>query len=366
MSKYYLGIDLGTSSVRAFLIDFETRLSFVEGENYDVLIPRPGFAEQDPNLWYEKLVEVLRRLLQKSQVPPESIAAVSFSGQMHGLVALDQNGQPVMNVPTWLDQRSESVIPEIYSIVGEDLFHSHIQNRLATGFLLGSLYWTKKNRPDVYEKTAHVMLPKDYIRYRLCGRISTDYSDAAGSAAFNNAESAWAWEVIRALGLKEELFPECLPSTEVVGHISEQAAADTGLSTETLVVSGGSDQCMQSVGNGVIEEGVLAAGIGTSSVISTPIGSAIYDPKLRTNTFAHVLPGKCCALVGCLNGGSALKWLSRKVIGIGDYNEISRMADESGCGAHGLIFLPYLAGERTPHMNPKARGVFFGLNLDHD
>ena len=366
MAGYYLGIDLGTSSVRAFLVSFDPKSSYVDGENYDIQIPHPGYAEQDPLLWYEKLTAVVRRLLSTSGVDPDDIRAVSFSGQMHGMVALDAAGEPIMPVPTWLDARSEDAIREMYDILGEEMIHTHVQNRIATGFLLASLYWTKMHRKEDYERIAHVMLPKDYIRYRLCGRISTDYSDAAGSAAFDNSRFTWAWDVIRGLGLKEEIFPECLPSTQVVGHITEQAARDMGLSVKTQVVSGGSDQCMQSVGNAVITEGVCAAGIGTSSVISTPIPGAIYDRQLRTNTFAHVLPGKCCALVGCLNGGSALKWLSRKVIGVEDYNEISRMAGESGCGAHGLIFLPYLAGERTPHMNPKARGVFFGLNLDHD
>ena len=366
MAKYFLSIDLGTSSVRAFLIDFEKKVSYVKGENYDVLIPQLGYAEQDPLSWYDRMAGVIRELLRESGVDPEEIVAMSFSGQMHGMVALDAENRPVMNVPLWLDQRSGGAIAEIYEKLGAELVKTSVQNQIATGFLLASLYWTKTRRPELYERIAHVMLPKDYVKFRLCGRIATDYSDASGSTAFDSERMAWSDAIIDGLGLKREIFPEILSSTDVAGHITAQAARDTGLSERTLVVEGGSDQCMQSIGNAVIDEGVLASNIGTSSLISTPTKNCVYDPLLRTNTFAHVLPGQRCVVAAHLNGGSILKWLTRKVIGVEDYNEVNRMVASRGPCSNGLIFLPYLAGERTPHMDPKARGVFFGLNLDHD
>ena len=360
-----MGIDLGTSSVRAFMIDFDQNQSYVAGENYDVAIPQLGYAEQDPLMWYEKTVGVVRRVLNESGADPREIKAISFSGQMHGMVALDCDGAPVMNVPIWLDQRSADDLPEIYEILGEERARDCLQNRIATGFLLSSLYWTRKRRPELYERIARVMLPKDYIKYRLCGRAVTDYSDAAGSLAFDNARLCWSDPVIEALGLKREIFPECLPSAQVVGHVTKEAARDMGLCEDTLVVNGGSDQCMQSIGNAVVEEGVFACNIGTSSLITTAAHSPLYDPLLRTNTFAHALPGCWTVMAACLNGGSTLKWLTQKIFRGESYEEINRMVESRPCGANGLFFLPYMAGERTPHMDPRARGVFFGFNLDH-
>ena len=365
MAKYFVGIDLGTSSVRAFLINFDRKKSYVAGENYDVFIPQLGYAEQDPELWYRKMVEVVRRVLAESAISPDEIVAIGFSGQMHGLVALDGDNRPVMNVPLWLDQRSADDLQEIYALLGEDLARDCVQNRIATGFLLSSLYWTKKHRPELYARIARVMLPKDYIKFRLSGRIVTDYSDAAGSLAFDNVHLRWSEPVIDGLGLKREIFPECLPSTAVVGHVSAEAARDTGLSEKTLIVNGGSDQCMQSIGNAVVDEGVFASNIGTSSLITTAARSPLYDPKLRTNTYVHALPGCWSVMAACLNGGSVLKWLSQKIFQGVPYEEINSMVESRPCGSNGLFFLPYMAGERTPHMDPKARGVFFGLTLDH-
>ena len=365
MATYFMGIDLGTSSVRAFLIDFDCKRAYVAGEGYDVLVPQLGYAEQDPHIWYEKTVNVIRRVLAQGGVNPRDIAAVSFSGQMHGMVALDSANQPVMNVPLWLDQRCADDLKDIYAILGEDFARENLQNRIATGFLMSSLYWMKEHRPDLYARTAHVLLPKDYIKFRLSGQLTTDYSDASGSLAFDNVQMRWSESVLKALGLNPELFPKCLPSTAVVGSICADAARDTGLWEGTLVVNGGADQCMQAIGNAAVGEGVFASNIGTSSLITTAARKPLYDPKLRTNTFAHALPDCWSVMAACLNGGSVLKWLSQKVFDGLDYEEINRMVEARSCGAGGLFFLPYMAGERTPHMDPKARGVYFGLTLEH-
>ena len=340
MAKYYMGIDLGTSSVRSFMIEFDLNQSYVAGENYDVIIPQLGYAEHDPQLWYDKTVQAVRNVLAQSGVNPRDVAAISFSGQMHGLVALDRENAPVMNVPIWMDQRSADVLPEIYEILGEDRARECLQNRIATGFLLSSLYWVKKRRPELYARIDRVLLPKDYIKFRLCGRAVTDYSDAAGSLAFDNVRMRWSDPAIAALGLRREIFPECLPSTAVVGHVTAEAARDMGLCEDTLVVNGGSDQCMQSIGNAVVDEGVFACNIGTSSLITTAARSPLYDPLLRTNTFAHALPGCWTVMAACLNGGSALKWLTQKILRGESYEEINRMVEQRPCGSNGLFFLP--------------------------
>ena len=365
MENYVIGLDLGTSSVRAFLTCLGKAESYVAGSDYDVMIPEPGHAEQDPAAWYHKAAEVVRKVVRQSNVPPEKIAAISFSGQMHGLVALDGRKQPVMNAVLWLDQRSEDAIADIYQKLGAETIKLNTQNRVSPGFLLASLYWLKLKNPELYERAAHVMLPKDYIKFRLSGRIATDYSDAAGSLAFDNVRLKWADSIIRGLGLREEMFPDCLPSTEIIGHVSPDAARDFGLSEKTLVINGGADQCMQAIGNAVIREGACASNIGTSALICATSAKPLYDPALRGNTFAHVLPGRWSVMAACLNGGSVLKWLTRGIMRIEDYGAVDRMILQQEKPLNDLFFMPYLAGERTPHMNPRARGGFVGLTLQH-
>ena len=363
--KYYLGVDLGTSSVRALMINSDGIPISVRSAQYEVLIPRQGWAEQDPEEWTRKTTQVLSSVVSSSGVSPKDIVAVSFSGQMHGLVPLKEDGSPAANAILWLDQRSSDAIREIHEMLGPDWVAEHTQNRIAAGFLLATLYWMKTRVPETYKTIRWVMLPKDYIKYRLCGAILTDYSDAAGSLAFDNRRLGWSDELIAALGLRREVFPECLPSTAVIGTVSEEAARLTGLSTRTLVVNGGADQCMQAIGNGIVSPGVFASNIGTAGQISTTAAQPVFDPQLRTNTFAHVVPGHWNIMGACLNSGLSLKWFSREILKETDYQKLDAGVSKVPPGCGGLIFLPYLTGERTPHMDPRARGAFFGLTLNH-
>ena len=365
MGKYYMSIDLGTSSVRAFIADLEGHRYFSEGEGYDVSIPRIGRAEQDPELWYDRTVRAIRRALQNSGVDPRDIEAISFSGQMHGTVALDAAGRPVMNAAIWMDQRSGEVLDEIYAKAGENLILENTQNRIAAGYMVSTLYWLRTRDPELFGRIHKAILPKDYIKYRLSGVISTDYSDAAGSLAFDNRKLCWAKPLLQALGIPEAILPECGPSTQVIGHITAEAARETGLSEATKVVNGGGDSFMQAVGNGIVEEGIVSSNIGTAGQMSTTIGRPLFDRKLRTNTFAHVIPGRWQLMGGCLNSGISLKWITRQILGDTDYAAVNRAAATRPAGCGGLFYLPYLTGERTPHMDPKARGVFMGLTLDH-
>ena len=365
MNKYYMSIDLGTSSVRAFIADLERHTYYSEGESYDVLIPQIGYAEQNPKMWYEKVTTAIRRVLQNSGIDPRQIVAISFSGQMHGTVAVDADNELLMNAAIWMDQRSGEVLDAIYGIVGETQVVENTQNRIAAGYMIGTLYWLKTRRPELYAQIYRVMLPKDYIKFRLCGRIVTDYSDASGSLAFDNRRLCWAEPMLEKLGIDPAILPECLPSTAVVGHITAEAARQTGLSEETLIVNGGGDSFMQAVGNGIIREGIFASNIGTAGQVSTTIGAPEYDVHLRTSTFTHVLPGRWQLMGGCLNSGISLKWITRQILQDTDYAAVNRAVAARPAGCNGLFFLPYLTGERTPHMDPKARGVFFGLTLDH-
>ena len=365
MNKFFMSIDLGTSSVRAFVADFVNKKYFSSGEGYDLCIPKIGYAEQVPQVWYEKTVAAIKNVLSKSGINPEQIEAVSFSGQMHGLVALNENFQPLTNAIIWLDQRSSEVLDEIYAILGLNGIFENTQNRITAGHLIGTLYWLKKYHEQIYRQIKYIMLPKDYVKFRLCGKIITDYSDAAGSLAFNNEKLSWAYPLIEALGLDSKIFPDCKASSEIIGHINHDTAKDTGLSEKTLVVNGGGDGFMQAIGNGIIHEGIVSSNIGTGGQIATTVTKPVFDPELRTSTFAHVLP-KCWQLAGnCLNSGISFKWITEQVFDIHDYESVNREISECPPCSNGLFFLPYLTGERTPHMDPKARGVFLGLTPGH-
>jgi xylulokinase len=360
-----MSVDLGTSSVRTMLLREDGHVLGSCGAGYDVSIPRTGYAEQSPQMWYEKMTETMRAVIAQTQIAPEEVKAVSFSGQMHGLVCVDKNGDAFRPAMIWQDQRAADAISHIYRDLGEALVTENVQNRISAGFLLGSLYWIYENEPESYERIHKVMLPKDYVKMRLTGEILTDYSDAAGSTAFDNVRMCWAKPLIERLGLSMDKFPRCEASSYVVGTLTEAAARDTGLPRSVLVVNGGADQCMQGIGNGIIEDGVLACNIGTGGQISTSVSSPVYDKKLRTNTFAHVLDGRWNFMGAALSSGSSLKWFTKQVTDLGGYDVMNLEASRILPGSEGLVFLPYLVGERTPHQDAGARGMFCGLTLKH-
>ncbi len=361
-----MGIDLGTSSVKTMLLREDGQVLALAGAGYDVSIPKAGYAEQDPQMWYEKMIQTIQEALAFAGISKEEIASVSFSGQMHGLVCVDTKGNALRPAIIWQDQRAVASIRQIYQTAGEEFVIEQIQNRISAGFLLGSLYWISREEPETYEKIHKVMLPKDYLKMRLTGEILTDYSDAAGSAAFDNIHMCWATPLIEKLNLRPELFPACMPSAHVVGNITQKASEETGLSTRTQVVNGGADQCMQGIGNGIIREGVFACNIGTGGAISTSITKPLYDPDLQSNTFAHVMDGYWYIMGACLCSGSSLKWYDQQIIHLGDYQKLNKETALRPAGSEGLLFLPYLVGERTPHQDPNARGMFCGLTLKHD
>lgn len=363
---YLMGIDLGTSSVRAMIIRENGDIVATEGESYDVNIPQPRHAEQDPHMWWEKASRVIGRAVDASGIDPEDIAALSFSGQMHGLVCLDAKGDPVRPAIIWPDQRSAESIEKMVGICGRERLVDNVQNAVATGFLLASLYWLRDHEPESYRRTKWVMLPKDYIKYRLSGKVLTDYSDAAGSTAFDNVNLHWAWDLLDCLDLDRDKFPPCGPSTELAGNVTAEASQATGLSRKTWVVNGGADQAMQAIGNGIVKDGVFASNIGTGGQVSTSMSRPVFDPLLRTSSFAHALPDRWYVMGAVLSSGLSLKWLAGNILGGADFGTLSEEAAKVPPGSGGLLFLPYLTGERTPHLDPDARAVFFGLTLGHD
>lgn len=362
---YLLGIDLGTSSVKTVLMDRDGNLMAVCQQEYTFDIPTEGWAEQDPLVWWEAAASTIRGTLAKSGIAPSQVDGIGFSGQMHGMVPLSRDGLPVRKAIIWCDQRSAAQAEEIRTLIGNRRLGEITCNRMAAGFQTASLLWLKEEEPRSYEKTGLVVLPKDYIRYRLTGELSTEITDASGTLAFHVCLGEWSDECIRSLGLRRELYPPVFLPDSPAGTVTAAAAKETGLAPGTKVFHGGSDQVMQAIGNGITRPGQVSVTIGTGAQVFAPLTGPAYDPKLRSHTFSNYYKGGWYFLGATLSGGLSLRWL-RDVMPDGmPYQELSRLAASVPRGSGGLLYLPYLAGERTPHMDSYARGMFFGLTLSH-
>ena len=359
--RYFLGVDLGTSSVKSLLMDEDGVVAGIAQRGYDIQKPEPSWAEQDMDLLWDATAETLRELTGKFPSLKGQIVGIGFSGQMHGLVMLGTDGKPVRPALIWADQRSQDAIAHISASAPH--YRETTLNSLSTGFLLCSLLWVREHEPEVYEKIRHVMLPKDYIRWRMCGELGTDCSDASGTAAFDTAKRQWAWDMIRQLGLDEGFFVPCHESWEVAGQITRRCAEETGLPEGVPVVHGGGDTLVQAVGNG-LAEGDLISNIGTASQLLCLADRPLHDPEFRTNTFCHAVPERWLLMGANLTGGVALKWL-KGILGMESYEQMTELAFRAEPGSGGVVFLPYLNGERTPWNDPDARGIFFGLSLKH-
>jgi xylulokinase len=364
--SYFMGIDLGTSSVKVLISDERGAVYGVGQKGYPVDTPKMGYAEQDPEIWWQCTAESIREAIARAGVLTEQIEGIGFSGQMHGLVALDRDRQLVAPAIIWMDQRSAVEKDEIREAAGE-LLTEELLNQPGAGMMVCSLLWLKKHQPDVYERIAYVMLPKDYIRFRLTGIIGSEYSDASATLAFSVKNRCWCKSLISRLGLKEDIWPELAESTQVIGTVCAEAAAVSGLSTTTKVVPGGGDSAMALIGNGIIEEGMISCNIGTASQLAASLTQPLYDSKMRIQTWCHPMNNAWYIQGGTLNGGSVLSWLRGKVLrSTVPFEQLDQEALSVPAGSEGLIFIPYLAGERTPFQDPHARGVFFGLGMKHE
>lgn len=362
--SYLLGIDVGTSGTKSVLMESSGTILDTALCEYPIDTPNPGWAEQDPHVWWQATVETIRRVLANSGIDHRDIAGIGFSGQMHGTVFLGRSNKVIRPAIIWADQRSARQCQEITAKIGRDHLAELTANPIAPGFMAASLLWIKVHEPETFEALHKIMLPKDYIRFRLCGEIATEASDAAGTLLFDVAHRCWSRELIERLEIPAELMPGVYASSDIIGRVQSTAAADTGLAAGTPVVAGGADQPVAALGNGVIKEGLVLATIGTGGQLFTPIDNPRFDPRLRTHTFCHVLPDQCYIMGAMLCAGLSLKWF-RDNIGFAPYEQLAAEAEQTPVGAEGLLFLPYLVGERTPHMDPCARGGFLGLTLRH-
>ncbi len=358
-----LGIDLGTSSLKSLIIDENGVEIALSARDYQFATPFNGYAEHDPGEWWDAAVETIHEALSRSNNSPEDIAALSFSGQMHGLVALDENFEVIRPSILHCDARSAEQVSYVREKFGQAKVAELMMNPVYSGFLLISLLWLRDHEPENYKKVAHVCLPKDYIKYRLTGVLSCDYSDASATLAFDVKNVTWSEKILSEFDIPMSFFPPCFDTCDVVGNVTAAAAAETGLKEGTKVVAGGGDQVMQGIGNGVIRPGDAIVNIGTSGQVSFQSNEPIMNPALSTNTFCGYAKGHWIVMGAIMNAGLCRKWCRSLLESKTPYGEIDEAVKKVAPGSGGVIFLPYLNGERTPHLNPDLSGAFIGVNL---
>jgi xylulokinase len=359
-----LGIDLGTSSVKVVVFAAEGGINGIGVAEYPILTPSAGYAEQDPEQWWSATVNAVREALSRAGHP--EILGIGFSGQMHGLVLLDRRKNLVRPAIIWADQRSAAILPEIKERVGLDLLGRQCGTAPTVGFLIASLVWMQKCEAHLLERVETLILPKDFLRFKLTGELGTDETDAAGSGIFHVGQRIWAHDVIERLGLPRSIFPKVHASADVVGPLTQGAAAELGLPRGIPVSAGCADQPAQAVGNGLIDPPVGSVTIGTGGQVFVPLTEPLIDEALRIHTFCHAPQARWYLLGAMLSAGMALRWL-RAVLGRekASYDELVQLGSEVEPGSEGLFFLPYLVGERSPLMDPKAKAGFIGLTLRH-
>ena len=373
---YMMGIDVGTTGTRAVIVRPDGHVvGAATGDHQPMRMPKPGWAEQDPADWWEAAIQAVRAALEAASLKGEDIAAVGLSGQMHGVVLLDQAHAVLRPALIWCDQRSQAQCDWITSQVGSERLIQLVSNPALTGFSAPKLLWVRDHEPEIFARAAKFLLPKDYVRFRLTGEFATDVSDASGTLLFDVTNRRWSQEMVGALDLDAKLLPRAYESPEITGQITRETAVVTGLKAGTPVVGGGGDQASSAVGNGIVLPGLTSATLGTSGVIFTHTELPKLDPLGRIHTFCHAVPGKWHVMGVTQGAGLSLRWfreqfgaseawLARQT-GVDPYELIIEQAAKIPPGSQGLLWLPYLMGERTPHLDARARGMWFGLTAAH-
>jgi xylulokinase len=362
---YFLGIDTSTTGSKALLIDEHGEVVTVASSPHTLQTPRPLWSEQDPHEWWGAVSASIKSVLESAGISGEQIGAVGLTGQMHGLVLLDEAGKVLRPAILWNDQRTQGQCDQIHARIGKEKFIQITGNVALTGFTAPKILWVKENEPDVYAKAKHVLLPKDYIRYKLTGEYALDKADGAGTVLFDLKSRDWSDEVLTALEIPRAWMPETFEGPECTGHISQEASSLTGLKVGTPVVAGGGDQAAQAVGVGAVEPGIVGLTVGTSGVVFATTPSALIEPEGRLHAFCHAVPGLWHFMGVMLSAAGSLQWYRDSLAPEMSFDDLLREAKTVPAGSEGLQFLPYLSGERTPHPDPLARGAFIGLTLRH-
>jgi xylulokinase len=353
-----VGLDVGTGGARAVAVDESGEVVAEASSEYPLYTPRPGWTEQDPADWWEGAKEVLGKVAGVGEV-----GGIGLTGQMHGSVFLDASDRVVRPALLWNDQRTQAQCDEITRAVGEERLISIAGNPALTGFQAPKIVWLKEEEPENFGRVSRVLLPKDYVRLRLTGEYATDASDASGTLLLDVRARGWSAEILDALGIPRDWMPEVYEGPENTGTLREDVATELGLPSGIPVAAGGGDNAAAAVGTGIVGPGLVNSSVGTSGVLFAHASEFNPDPSGRLHAFCHAVPGAYHLMGVTLSAGGSLSWW-RETLG-GDYDELVEAASNVQPGSEGLIFLPYLSGERTPHLDPKARGAFFGLTARH-
>jgi len=374
-SPLLLGIDVGTTGAKAILVTAAGAVLAEANNEYPMVTRRPLWAEQNPHDWWSATVASVREVLHQAAAPAEAVAGVGLTGQMHGLVLLDERGGVLRPCIIWNDQRTGPQCAAITGQVGEQRLLQLTGNPVLPGFTAPKIVWVRENEPEVYGRIKRLLLPKDYIRYRLTGEFFSDVSDASGTAMFDVGRRCWSEEMLAALDVPRAWLPEVTESPVASAAVSAAAAGETGLKAGTPVVGGAGDQAAQAVGTGVASEGIVSVTIGTSGVVFAARNAYRPEPRGRLHAFCHAAPGLWHLMGVMLAAGGSFRWYrdtlaeverSQAAASGGDaYDILTADAAQAPAGCEGLLFLPYLCGERTPHPDPHARGAFVGLTLRH-
>lgn len=362
---YFLGIDTSTTGSKALIIDDRGEVIAVASSPHTLQTPRPLWSEQDPREWWDAVATSIRSVLEKASIGGEEIRAVGLTGQMHGLVLLDDAGNVLRPAILWNDQRTQSQCDEIHDRIGKEKFIQITGNVALTGFTAPKILWVKENEPEMYAKAKHVLLPKDYIRYKLTGEFALDKADGAGTVLFDLKSRDWSDEVLSALDIPRAWMPKTFEGTEFTGFVTEEAEKLTGLKVGTPVAAGGGDQAAGAVGVGAVEPGIIGLTVGTSGVVFATTPSALIEPEGRLHAFCHAVPGLWHFMGVMLSAAGSLQWYRDTLAPGVPFDELLKEAEGIPAGSEGLQFLPYLSGERTPYPDPLARGAFIGLTIRH-
>jgi xylulokinase len=363
---YWLGIDVGTGGTRALLVDERGEVRHAcTAAHEDVHMEQPLWAEQRPDNWWDAARQAVRNVLTEAKANGKDVRGVGLSGQMHGLVMLDADNHVIRPALIWSDQRSQAQVDWINRTLGKEAVLRYTANPVLTGFTLPKLLWVRDNEPRNFERMKKMLLPKDYVRFQLTGDYASDVSDSSGTALFDVVERRWSFEMVDALKLDRGILPRVYESSDVTGRVTAAAGRETGLEAGTPVVGGGGDQASSAVGNGIVASGVVSCTLGTSGVVFAHSDKPQYDPAGRVHTFCHAVKGAWHVMGVTQGAGLSLQWFRNQLAPGIEYDVLTAEATTARVGSQGLYWLPYLMGERTPHLDASARGGWIGLTAKH-
>jgi len=374
--NYFLGLDVGTTGAKALLIDASGKVIDTASSEYPMFNPRPLWSEQDPEDWWNAVKISFQKIIAGSSINRDEVKGIGLTGQMHGLVLLDTYGKVIRPCIMWNDQRTAAECEEINSLIGFNKILKITGNAVLPGFTAPKIIWVRKNEPEIYEKSAHILLPKDYIRYRLTNEFATDVSDASGTLLLDVNNRDWSNEILSGLDLPGTWMPAVHESPEVTGVLTKEAAEATGLAEGIPVVAGAGDQAAGGVGTGTVKNGIVSVVLGTSGVVFSHTDNLKIEPEGRLHSFCHASPGTWHVMGVTLSAAGSFRWFRDTFCGqeidlaarekTDVYELLTLQASEIAPGSEGLIFLPYLTGERTPYPDPDAKATFTGITVRHN